>query len=292
MDRRNGRGAIIPPEKIRGSEFLKAAVVRLPPDWDWGNVIMVGCGGTGGWLAPALARIAYTLKRNGKIIRLIFVDPDTVEEVNIGRQNFCPAEIGRNKAKALAERYGTAWGIEIEAVPEPWEKAELNGLQNNIGQYRIASILVGCVDNAIARKQIARAVEYNSCWWLDCGNGKNNGQVLLGNLDSMRRVKKPFPSKKICIALPAPHVQEPTLLVPRPEEHKAARLSCAELAARNAQSLAINQRVAAEAADMLVRLLVTHDLKRFAVYFDLASGTAVSKYVTPETVKSCMRRKK
>lgn len=271
-------------------DYLNAAFIRLPPGKDWTTVILIGCGGTGGWLAPAIARIAYILKLAGKTIRIMFIDPDIVEEVNIGRQNFCQAEIGCNKAEALARRYGPAWGVEIEAIPEKWEDADPHG---RIHGYDQCTLLVGCVDNAKARSSIAQDLRSGPVWWLDCGNEKSHGQVLLGNIERLADDDRPFPSKKICIVLPAPHVQEPTLLVPRKEENSRVRLSCAELAALNAQSLAINQRVAAEAADMIGRLLVTHDLKRFATYFDLDSGTAQSMYAVKENVmRFAVKRKK
>jgi hypothetical protein len=53
----------------------------------------------------------------------------------------------------------------------------------------------------------------------------------------------------------------------------------------NAQGLIVNQRVAAEAADYLARLLIHRNLRRFATYFDLASGSVRNHYITPEEIK-------
>ena len=44
------------------------------------NIILVGCGGTGGYIAETIARIAWDLKQTAKTLTAIFVDPDTVEE--------------------------------------------------------------------------------------------------------------------------------------------------------------------------------------------------------------------
>jgi hypothetical protein len=71
-----------------------------------------------------------------------------------------------------------------------------------------------------------------------------------------------------CIKLPAPCLQHPELLKPKPEESGNSSISCAELAQANAQSLSINQRIAAEAASYLVQL-VTGKLNRLATYVDL-----------------------
>ena len=81
------------------------------------ELYLVGCGGTGSWLAPSLCRIARTLNEKGKATNLIFVDPDIVEQKNVLRQNFCDAEIGLNKAQTLALRYSLSWGVKIEALP-------------------------------------------------------------------------------------------------------------------------------------------------------------------------------
>lgn len=47
----------------------------------------------------------------------------------------------------------------------------------------------------------------------------------------------------------------------------------------------VNQRVAAEAADYLARLLVHQNLRRFTNYFDLASGAVRNSYITPEKIE-------
>ncbi len=50
-------------------------------------------------------------------VRFIICDGDVVEEKNLVRQNFTPADLGENKAKVLAERYSTVFGMETEYVP-------------------------------------------------------------------------------------------------------------------------------------------------------------------------------
>ncbi len=107
---------------------------------------------------------------------------------------------------------------------------------------------------------------------------------MLGSSLEKLEPNKAFPSKTICQALPAPSVQRPELLIAKPAETRAKKMSCAELAAANLQSLNINNRVAAEAGDMLTRLLLTRNLKRFACEINLAAGSMRSTYATPENV--------
>ena len=75
---------------------------------------------------------------------------------------------------------------------------------------------------------------------------------------------------------------KPSFAPPLPEE-LTNNLSCGEMAVLNLQSDRVNVRVAAEVADYLYRM-AAGNLKRFATYFDLESGTARSVYVTQQSV--------
>jgi PRTRC genetic system ThiF family protein len=251
------------------------------------NLALVGCGGTGSWLASSVVRVAKLVReRYTKKVTVFFVDPDIVEAKNVYRQNFCDAEVGRPKATALAWRYGMAWGVDVQPVQEAFNALKTNYLDGH------TVILLGCVDRASGRRELARFTEHRNRWWIDCGNFQAAGQVLVGRGGSE---KKPFELPGLCSWLPAPDRQHPELLVdevpivnaggdegPRPG---GEGLSCADMAMLDSQGLAINQRVAAEASDYLVRLLLTHDLRKMATYIDLPSGATRSIYITPENVK-------
>ncbi len=240
------------------------------------HIILIGCGGTGSFLALHLARLAYHARdRYGMDIRLVFVDPDVVEVRNIGRQNFAPAEIGKPKAWCLMERFNRAFGLDITAHIGPFDQAVLRK-----GDYHPLTILVGCVDNAAARQSIhdaATAHHPGMTWWLDCGNHDHSGQVLLGNRADL---KKPEISPLgFCTGLPLPSVQHPELLEPEPEG-EAIGASCADLTLADIQGLMVNQAVAAFAAQYLYRMLLTGDLDMYATYFDLGTGSARSLGIT------------
>ena len=81
-----------------------------------------GAGGTGGHIARRLYRLLYALNRP---VRFIICDGDVVEEKNLVRRNFIPADLGENKAKVLAERYSGVFGLETEYVPDFVESEEL-----------------------------------------------------------------------------------------------------------------------------------------------------------------------
>lgn len=274
--------------------FSQAAVV-MPVEYNTLRFIVVGAGGTGSFVVPAIARLIYELKQQqNKSSEMLIVDPDLVENGNIPRSNFCFAEIGRYKAQTLAERVSTAWGIETGFSCERFDPE--NHLKISTNDYRSLTIIVGCVDNYMARRQMHRALdEFRSygdasrVWWIDGGNGKASGQVLLGSTTKPLKPEQYFTGTSICRALPSPSLQHRDLLEPEKIEAKSDA-SCPERVRLGEQGLNVNQRVALEMAEMLSSMLLTRTLKRYAVYFDLESGTTRSAYNTPTAVSgaSCI----
>ena len=259
--------------------FAEAVPILLPA-YEELHLVLIGCGGTGGWLAVNLPRIAYLQKQAGKKVSITFIDPDRVESKNIPRQNFIPSDLGLPKASVLAARYGWQWGIEISAIAAPFRADMGNSRWNHL------TICIGAVDNAEARIEIAKVLKNGkSTFWLDCGNHYDSGQVLLGSRDSVETMKGAFYIPTFCTALPSPAIQHPELLL----EQKATKkmLSCEEAAIANVQSMSINHRIADEALDMLLRLL-SGNLSRFATYVNCKHGTAWSKFNTPEEVAAAI----
>lgn len=242
------------------------------------HITLVGCGGTGSFLALHLARLAYHV--GGRFaVMLTFVDPDVVEHKNIGRQNFCPAEVGRPKARCLMERYNRAFGLGIGAHVGPFEK-EL--VVKGIQYHPALRMVVGAVDNAAARRDIHQVVsdyEKGSLWWLDGGNHENSGQVLLGNRVDLKAPQ--ISPLGFCEALPSPGVQHPEILEdPVGPVETPATASCADLVLADVQSLMVNQAVAGWMAAYVYRLLLSRDLDTYATYFDLVAGSARSLAIT------------
>src|SRR5437764_14012259 len=185
-------------------------------------LVIVGLGGTGSFLARHAACLFTLLRAAGKEATLTFIDPDTVEEANIPRQNFCRAEIGRYKAETLARRYGDAFGVEIACLPERFEPAMAEP------RWDTLTVLVGCVDRASGRvamgealKENRRFVDGKSCpriWYLDLGNGLDFGQLALGSTDREEDMAPAFSLSPLgCVSLlPSPLLQLPKLREPQP----------------------------------------------------------------------------
>jgi PRTRC genetic system ThiF family protein len=280
--------------------FAQAAIV-MPKEYTKLRIIQVGAGGTGSFAALAIARLLYELNEQGRSVEMLIVDPDRVESGNIPRGNFCLAEIGSFKAQTLAKRIALAWGLECHYANESFD-AEVH-LKKSASDYRSLTILVGCVDNHLARQEMQRAVEefqgYRSneapnIWWVDGGNGKYSGQVLIGSTTKLIKAENCFVGSSICRSLPAPSLVHPELLTN--QEAKAGQhatpVSCPERVRLGEQSLNVNQRVAVEIAEMLTAMLLTTNLRRFATYFDLETGTGRSLYCTSESIASAIQKRK
>ena len=213
------------------------------------KIVMIGAGGTGAYVAPHIYRLLHVLDRP---VRFIIADGDTVEEKNLIRQNFVASDLGENKAKVLAERYASAFGMEIEYIPEFIESEDrLRSLvtPDRIVQTSISSsqfiegfnmsdvfrnlvILIGAVDNNRSRQMCHRVFKsMEELIYIDSGNGEYTGQVVCGIRRNNRSYYKPVGDIYPDILLET--------------DKFPTELSCAEAAVSAPQSIAANIMAAA-----------------------------------------------
>jgi PRTRC genetic system ThiF family protein len=239
------------------------------------NVTVVGCGGTGGFVAEGLCRM---LPQRSV---LLLIDSDRVEERNLLRQNFYTTELGKFKSEALSQRLAAKFNRAVAYSTLP--VAMVKGTHN---------IIIGCVDNGPARADIADIASHRrylaqsqlSGWWVDAGNGENYGQVLIGNASteqlcpSFGAIKRGAICTDICVALPLPTIQRPELL------KQAVRTnSCAAAVARDDQSPIINQAMAALTLEV-VRRIINGACSWMGLYLDMENGSLNPVYATPQNV--------
>ncbi len=243
------------------------------------QIVVVGLGGTGSHLARNLSRLLYHRRQNHQSVPgLVFVDPDIVEDKNIGRQLFSPAELNQPKAVALARRYNYTFGLGIQAVCEP-----LNA-QKHIGQ---GALICGCVDNHHARREIARAEGHT---WIDAGNEFDHGQVVIGNNSDWEAVFRGLERgrEKHSSVLPNAGLLFPSLLEAEAQEKAVeSPLSCAELVARGEQHLYINDFMANLVTHYVYQLLNREAITSFVSFVSLTPCVSVrSVPFTLESLKS------
>ena len=245
------------------------------------KIVVLGAGGTGGYLIPHLYRIAFA--DSERLYRIIICDGDIVEKKNLVRQNFVEQDIGRNKAAVLTERYAGAFGIECEYIPEYIESEKrLKKLVtpdfskqywNNVPETQRV-ILIGCVDNNKSRALCHKVFyEAENLIYIDSGNGENTGQVVCGVRQKGRTAYKPVGTLY------------PDIL--KTEDKFPTELSCAERAISAPQSVTANLTAATAVTSFLYDLLVVGELNTRYVAF---SSSLIA--VRAETVKKRKRGKK
>lgn len=205
---------------------------------------------------------------------MILTDPDRVERHNLLRQNFYAADLGQYKSQALAERLARLYDREIGYLITPYEAPEYPYYRK--GQMNVT---IGCVDNAVARGELAAGTKVGQSLWIDAGNSFNSGQVLVGNITKAPDLKDIFYHDGTVVGLPAPSLQAPGLLIPA----EAPKIDCAEAVAANEQSPVINQAMAALVLEA-VRKLVAGELDWMAAYLDLEMGTLQYSRINPTAV--------
>ena len=213
------------------------------------KIVQLGAGGTGGHIAPQIYRLLYSLKRPA---RYIICDGDKVEEKNLLRQNFSPADRGENKARVLAERYSTVFGLEAEYVPSFIEKLdtlmelirpnewELDEMSR--GKVKEMVILLGAVDNNKSRRLCHQAFyQSKDLVYIDSGNGEFTGQSVCGVRRNGHTVFKPIGGV------------QPELL--KDTDKFPSELSCAEASVSDPQSMAANITAATAVVNMVYNIL-------------------------------------
>ena len=186
---------------------------------------------------------------------MLLIDHDRVEPHNLRRQSYFECDLGKFKSQALAERLSRQYGRRIAYSVYPFDH-ELIGEGIGGGMYtRVAhGVIIGCVDNVAARREIAKSVKLGT-WWLDAGNSYNSGQVLIGNVDSVERLEESFDKGTGEVrSLPMPSLQLPSLLIP-PTHNPERTLDCAEAVEADEQGPVINQAMATLVLEFVYRFI-------------------------------------
>jgi len=228
------------------------------------TVGVVGCGGTGSHVITNLAAMNKAFIGLGRQpIHVIAYDEDTIEEHNVGRQMFSPADIGENKATVLIERINRFFGFEWSAMQTRFEKGMDRRFVAN------TNILISCVDTAKSRRSISKYItgdvngsneQTRLYYWLDTGNSSHTGQIILGTVG---KIKQPGKSKL-------------DVLPNWTDEYKGVRdrkeePSCSLAESLGRQDLFINKIMATYATDMLWQLMKNYRIHYRGLYINLES---------------------
>lgn len=227
------------------------------------TIVIVGLGGTGAQVARIVARIVYDMRRARlHTPSILLIDPDIVEEKNVGRQLFTPADAALKlpKAEVVGKRLNMALGLDIAWCVELFN-AEKHG--NRYG----SQLVIGCVDNHLARRELHKAQGI----LIGAGNYRDGGQVVIGNVADPEQMRRHLDGKDGKYAyLPKEGLLFPALLEPEtPTPEPQPALSCAELVWRGEQDLTVNDWMAVVVGQYTAALLRRQPIRTFASFISL-----------------------
>lgn len=218
-------------------------------------VNLIGAGGSGSQMMSVLYRFNQSLlalEHPGLFVRCF--DNDIVTAANPGRQLFTTADIGKNKAVTLINRFNRAGGTNWKAIPYHYNRTNLT----KIKEHQFANITISCVDNPASRFEIAsmltekQEVKYSiqrPIYWVDFGNSRDSGQMVLGTLSAVRQPK----SKKYEPVAHLPLITDEfkTLLENAPKDNGP---SCSLAAALTEQDLCVNAALVQTGSSLIWKL--------------------------------------
>lgn len=243
------------------------AVNTFDPNTHIQSITIVGLGGTGAQIARSVARMIYDMKAARlHTPQIILIDPDKVEQKNVGRQLYVEADVGQPKAHILMRRFNMALGLDTIAIDQ-----SVNAERHF---ERWGNLIVGAVDNHLARRELANA---KGAIWIDAGNHFNAGQVVIGNTGDHETAMRSINGQNGRYAyLPNAGLLFPALLEPEPEVKLQTQpeRSCAELVAAREQDLLVNDWMAVATAQYVYKLLHRQPITSFASYIS-ADGMSV-----------------
>lgn len=261
------------------------------------NIFVVGCGGTGSRLVPALVQFIRSITKEHTptgwlgSTNIVLVDGDVVEQKNLLRQNFIGSDVGKNKAAVLANRYSKAYGMNVVAYPKFIEKgmgptAFRSDLINVSGlsiESHTNDMVIMCVDSAEARRIVLAAVgpvsSSRRTVFIDAGNEDAFGQVRMftndilyqSSYDNQEEFKTKYKKPERIAYTP-----EPVSFIPYDHEFydnlqdNPGLGSCADLD----QTLAINSLMAMHILAFVQNYYYNKVIDYHQISIDIGSGAA------------------
>ena len=170
-------------------------------------ITVVGCGGTGGFVAEGLCRLFQ-----GREATIVLVDHDRVEPHNLLRQNFYAEDVGKFKSQALADRLakglpksGRLLGLPIQRVRRPTPTGNATP-----AFPPTATASSSAAPTTPRTKAMAECLPGDPRRWLiDAGNDTNWGQVLVGNVAEPVTLEEPPFTGETCHLAARAHATAP-----------------------------------------------------------------------------------
>lgn len=229
------------------------------------DIILIGCGGTGGCFFSRFVRFMADNVSINANIHICIMDGDFVEQKNLARQPFCEDDIGHNKAVVLASAAEETLGIQVKAYPfflSPDNSSILylstfaNSSTNDL------KIVVGALDNHAGRKILheyfVKSNFRGNLFYIDSANEFSCGEIVVGKKHSGKMIA------------PDRSYYYPDIL--KDNSKAAYEMSCEELNKEAPQHLATNGLAADLLFSYVVQLVLAEEKAEYApggiIFFD------------------------
>ena len=176
-------------------------------------ITVVGCGGTGGFVAEGLCRLFQ-----GRQATIVLVDLDRVEPHNLLRQNFYPERRGQaSRARSWQTGWRRAYGRPVGYSVYPFREYDTDS-RTDMDMATPASSRLRREPDHRLRRQRRRTSGHGRVpagstrrrWLIDAGNDTNWGQVLVGNVSEPGGPGRSLPSQgETCYLAPGAHAPAP-----------------------------------------------------------------------------------
>ncbi len=231
------------------------------------TIYLIGCGGTGSQVLNNLGRTHKALVALGHPgFHVTVFDNDVVTSANLGRQLFAESELGLNKATALVTRVNRFYGLQWNAEPRLFDlsksKISCNILITAVDKVKVRLEIGKCFDGLRKDNHHNRS-EQTNYYWMDIGNSKTTGQIVLGTRGYIEQPKKTINTVNQLNTITAmfPDLQK--------HEDKDKTPSCSLAEALDKQDLFINSIMAQYACDMLWKMFKEAGLTYHGLYVNL-----------------------
>lgn len=259
-------------------------------------IVQLGAGGTGGYTVQHIAQLLGTSKTNAAYV---IVDPDVIEEKNLGNQLFLPQEVGLKKADVLASRYSAAYGIDIGSFSDSYIESENDlralfsmeymSMYDEEEQKRnklFLPIIIGCVDNNFTRRVIHELfMKMNTVVYIDAGNESTKVPADWRTRpkerwteEELRDYRESGWSGQVVTGVrfnlfkQSPVAEMfPDILLDQ-DDIRPSELSCTELTASEPQRLVVNKMAALSVANILTNLIEDFNINSHITFFHAKKG--------------------
>ena len=251
------------------------------------RVLVVGCGGNGSAIVAGLPYLHSAMLAQGHRdgLHVTVMDDDAVSPFNSVRQPFARSEIGLNKAIVLVNRINLFWGLNWQAIPQPFTAQTLAPSYAGYSERHLRpDIVIGCVDTRAARAMIVKAVSGSSLthYWLDAGNGASSGQFVLGEPQNERNKRSRIRLRTVVELYP--EVADQAL----DDDNEP---SCSALEAIERQQCFVNAVLAQHALALLAWLFRYGQISHHGGFVDVANARCVPLPVDPLLWRRVIRRR-